>query len=100
MKKIIAILALSLAAFSTSAFAWQGGYRGGWVAPALIGGVVGYSLARPYYYGPPPVYYAPPPPVVYAPPPVYIQQARPAGYVQQTILDANCNCYRTVLVQQ
>lgn len=26
----------------------------GWVAPALVGGAVGYVLAQPRYYGPPP----------------------------------------------
>ena len=73
------------------------GYRGGWVAPALVGGIVGYSLARPYY---PPTYYVQPPPVVYVQPPVYVQQPQqiPQGYHQQEILDASCNCYRTVLV--
>ena len=73
------------------------GYRGGWVAPALVGGIVGYSLARPYY---PPTYYVPPPQVVYVQPPVYVQQPTPQGYVQTQILDGNCNCYRTVLVPQ
>ena len=32
--------------------------------------------------------------------PVYYQQPNPApsGYHQENILDANCNCYKTVLV--
>ena len=29
------------------------GYNGGWVAPAIIGGVIGYELSRPRYYEPP-----------------------------------------------
>lgn len=104
MKKILAIILMTA---SVSAFAWNHGYgyrpvyvnnygyNNNWVAPALAGVVVGAALARPYYA---PTYYAPAP-VVYAPPPVtYIQQPYPAGYTQQTILDANCNCYRTVLV--
>lgn len=82
--------------FATQAEA-HGYYRGGWVAPALVGGIVGYSLARPYY---PPTYYVPPPQVVYVQPPVVVQQPAPQGYVQQTILDGTCNCYRTVLVPQ
>lgn len=65
----------------------HGGARGwGWVAPALIGGAIVYSATRP----------AAPPPVVYQtqplPPPPY-------GYHYEQILDANCNCYRWVLVQ-
>jgi len=99
MKKILAVVLMTV---SASAFAWypyrgpvyvynNGGYHGGWVAPALAGAVVGAAIARPYYA----------PPVVYVQPsPTYIQQPYPAGYVQQTILDANCNCYRTVLVPQ
>lgn len=104
MKKFLAVVvaALSLLTFSGSANAWYGGYRGGcwncgggrWVAPAVaglvIGGAIGYAAA-PRYYAPPPVYYAPPPP-----PPVYY--APQPAYTQQTIFDANCNCYRTILV--
>ena len=77
-------------------YGYRGGYYGGgWVAPALIGGVVGYSLARPYY--------APPPPVVYVQPPVYIQQPQivqeaPVGYHWQMMIDPNTNQQRPVLV--
>lgn len=94
MKKLL--LALSLLVLATSAQAeWHGGYRGGyggWVAPALIGGVVGYELARPYY--------APPPVVYVQPQTVYVQQppAPPAGYHYQQIVDTTCNCYKTALV--
>ena len=103
MKKIIAIVLMTL---SASAFAWNngngyrggynGGYYGGWVAPAIVGVAVGAAIARPYYA--PPVYVQQP--VYIQQSPTYIQQPYPAGYVQQTILDANCNCYRTVLVLQ
>jgi len=74
MKKLLAVLLLAVA--STSAMAQHhghggyyrhGGYRGGWVAPAIIGGVIGYGLSRPYYEP----YYAPP--IVYTQPPVYVQ---------------------------
>jgi hypothetical protein len=102
MKKILAILILSLTMLST-AYAdrgwhhnnyYRGGSNYGWVAPAIIGGAVVYGLTRPYYA---------PPPVVYAPPPVYIQQPNPAynppaGYHWDTMLDGSCNCYKTVLV--
>jgi uncharacterized GH25 family protein len=51
MKKltIAALIAVSL---SQTACA-----HNGWVAPALIGGAVGYALAQPRYYGPPPPQY-------------------------------------------
>lgn len=94
MKTLLAIL------FSiTSSFAWAGGPHGHghrhhhghnhwhWVAPALISGAVVYSLTRPT--PPPPVYYVQQPSVL--PPPPY-------GYQYQQILDANCNCYRYVLI--
>jgi len=93
------IIAAALLVFSTTAWShgMYSGYRGyygtPWMAPALAGAIVGYSLAKPYYY--PPAYYQPP---VIVQPPVYIQLPSPVGYVQQQILDANCNCYRTVLV--
>jgi hypothetical protein len=97
MKKLL--LSLSLLAITGSASAqWHhhgGYYRGGyWVAPALIGGVIGYELARP----------APPPPIVYvqpSPTTVYVQPSLgvpPLGYHWQTILDGQCNCYRNVLI--
>lgn len=58
----------------------------GWVAPAIIGGAIVYGVTRP----------APPPTVIYQtgplPPPPY-------GYHYEQLLDANCNCYRWVLVQ-
>lgn len=60
-----------------------------WVAPLIIGGVVGYALSRPAQTAPPPtVIYVP---GGYPPPPL--------GYRYEQILDGNCNCYRWVLVQ-
>ena len=56
MKKILILVSLLV---STSVFAhghWE--YRGGswgWVAPAVVGGVIGYELARPPVYAPAPV---------------------------------------------
>jgi hypothetical protein len=113
MKKFLAILLMTV---SVSAFAWNNGYRGGyngyrgqvyynngyynnnyWVAPALAGVAVG-ALATRSYYAPPPVVYQQP---VYIQTPVYVQpNPAPIGYTQQQILDANCNCWRTVLVPQ
>ena len=94
---------------SVSAFAWNNGYRGQgyyynngynnnyWVAPAIAGVAIG-ALAARSYYAPPPVVYQQP---VYIQQPVYVQtNPTPIGYAQQQILDANCNCWRTVLVPQ
>ena len=62
MKKLLAvfILCAGMSSCVTQAHAqWHhhgGHYRGGynnWVAPALIGGVIGYELSRPRYYEPP-----------------------------------------------
>ena len=75
-------------------YGYRGGYYGNnnnWVGPAVAGVVIGGLAARAYYA--PPVY-------VQQPQVIYIQQSIPPGYVQQQILDANCNCYRTVLVPQ
>jgi len=93
MKKLVAILMLALV--SSTAMAqhhgyyrhggggyYRGGYGGNWIAPALIGGAIGYGLSRPYYADP--VYI--PPPVVYAPPPVYYSQPAP-------VIQSNCTRY-------
>jgi hypothetical protein len=65
----------------------HGGARGwGWVAPALIGGAIVYGVTRP----------APPPTVIYQPQPL---PPAPYGFHYEQILDANCNCYRWVLIQ-
>ena len=65
-----------------------GRYHSGWVAPIVIGGAVGYALA------------ARPQTVVIQPPPnPYYQPQAPWGYHYENILDANCQCYRLVLVQ-
>ena len=62
--------------------------RSNWVAPFVIGGVVGYAITRPQTV------------VIQNPPNVYYQpQPVPYGYHYENILDANCNCYRLVLVQ-
>ena len=51
MKKILTVIALTIS-FSAMAQAhgyWRHDGRGGWnwVAPALVGGVIGYEIARP-----------------------------------------------------
>lgn len=60
-----------------------------WVAPVILGGVVGYAMASANR---PPVYVNTSPAITgYYPP-------APQTYRQETILDANCGCYRVVLV--
>jgi len=101
MKKIIIALAL-LGIVGTADAHWRGGccYRGGWIAPALIGGVIGYELSRPYY-APLPVYIQPP--VVVQQPQVIIQQPQivqdaPLGYHWQWMIDPATNQQKAVLV--
>ena len=86
MKKLALALALLTTATVASAHGWEhGGYRGGyyggyhhyenhyhgnsmnWVAPALIGGIIGYELSQPrtVYVQPPVVYNYNQPQVVY-----------------------------------
>lgn len=96
MKKVIALVLSSMILIASSSQARAHGnwnhshYHGNqnWIAPVVIGGVLGYALAQPrtVYVQPAPVYYPPAQPVA------------PYGYHYETIVDANCNCYRTVLV--
>jgi len=99
MKKIIIALFL-FAVVGTANAQWHHGgghyvYRPGygWVVPSVIGGVIGYELARPRQ---PDVVIVQPQPVY--PPPAAPTYPQPAGYHWEAILDASCNCYRTVLV--
>lgn len=58
-----------------------------WIAPLVIGSVVTYALTRPQQV------------VVQQPVQVYPNiPPAPIGYHYENILDANCNCYRLVLV--
>jgi hypothetical protein len=100
MKKIL--VALSLLVTVGTASAYEGYYRGGyhsggcgncWVAPALVGGLIGYGLARPYY-APQPVYVQQP---VIVQQPVYLQQT-PVGYHWQMMVDPNTGIQQAVLV--
>lgn len=94
MKKLLFILTLCLAGTAQAQHRYyhhhhSGGPGWGWVVPAVIGGAVVYGVTRP---NPPPT----PPTVIYVPqgyPPA------PPGFHYEQLLDANCNCYRWVLVQ-
>lgn len=98
-----AILTMStLFALSNTAEAhgyWHGGYRGGcygcgWVAPAIIGGAIGYELAQPRYYTPPQVIIQQP---VYIQP-VPAMQPPPLGYHWQEITDPQTGTQKMALV--
>jgi len=108
MRKLLFALVLALVSTSVFAHGWEhGGYRGGyghyenhyhgggnWVGPALIGGIIGYELSQPRT-----VYVQPQPQVIYQQPQVIYQNPNaPMGYHWASILDATCNCYRTVLI--
>ena len=92
MKKILATLALVALSVPAMAHGWHGGYYrphyggwgwGGWVAPAVVGGVIGYSLATP---------------PVYAAPPVVVQQP-PVVYTQPSVTvapQANCSAWTEI----
>jgi len=98
MKKLLTILLLSLSTISY-ADGWRHGgghyvYRPGygWIVPAVVGGVIVYGVTRPR---PPEVVYIPEP---VSPPPTTPYWRTPADMHWEAVLDANCNCYRTVLV--
>ena len=88
------LLALLLATVTTSSMAWYRGPHYGcggcWVAPAIVGGVVGYELARPET-------------VVIQQPPVYVTQPSvvqqpPVGFHWQEMIDPQTNMKKIVLV--
>ena len=91
MKKIILTVLIGLASVAHAQHRHHGHHHGGhwsnWVAPAIIGGVVTYAITRPQ-----------PQPVIVQQQPINYPPA-PYGYHYENILDANCSCYRLVLVQ-
>jgi hypothetical protein len=97
----ILLMSTLFATMSKAEAHWRGGccYRGysNWVAPALIGGIIGYELSQPRYYTPPPVYYAPPPNVVYVPTPV-TPQTTPPGYHWQQVIDPQTGSEKMALM--
>ena len=97
MKKI---LLASMLIFSTTAFAhgphgyWRPAPSGGWhwVAPAVIGGVIGYEIARPPVYQPPVVVQ---PPVVIQQNPVVVQGQNCSPWTQVQNPDGSITTTRT-----
>ena len=99
MKKLATSLFLMalLGTASAQAHGWHGGYYHGgygcggcWVGPAIVGGVIGYELARP--------------PVVVEQQPIIVQQPQtvvqvpPPGYHWQEMIDPLTNQRKIVLV--
>ena len=68
---------------------WHPGY--GWIVPAVVGGAIVYEATRPPVVIQQPVY-------IQQPAPAHPAYPQPAGYHWEAILDANCNCYKTVAV--
>jgi hypothetical protein len=93
LRILITASLLMISGISQAHPAWGRHYSGhnpyGWVAPIVIGGAVGYVIATRSQT------------VVQPPPNIYYQTQpqAPIGYHYENILDANCNCYRLVLVQ-
>ena len=106
MKKILLAVAL-LATVGTASAQWhhgyrccyRGGYGGGWIAPALIGGVIGYELSRPrtdIIVDQRPIVVEQQP-IVVQPQQMVVQQP-PAGYHWQQMIDPQTNTMKIVLV--
>lgn len=92
MKKTILAVLFGLASVAHAhgpSHHYHGGHWGNWVAPAIIGGVVTYAITRPQ----------PQPVIIQQPPVIQTYPTAPYGYHYENILDANCSCYRLVLVQ-
>jgi len=96
VKKLILALVLLSGVASAEACCYRGyGYHPyGWVGPAVIGGVIGYELARP------PVVVQQP--VIVQQPPVVYQQPQlpvpPVGYHYQLMINPQNNYQQYVLV--
>lgn len=107
MKKLLALFLVSMACVAQAdahgyyrgGCCYRGGYGNGWIAPALIGGAIGYGLSRPYYD---PVYVMTPPVIVEQQPVIVQQQPQivqpPIGYHWQEMIDPLTNQKKIVLV--
>jgi len=98
MKKLLALSLTTLALTASAQWHHHGGYYHGgygcggcWVAPAIVGGVIGYELSRPA-------------PVIVEQQPVIVQQPQtvvqvpPVGYHWQEMIDPQTNQKKIVLV--
>lgn len=99
MKKLVLILAM----VSTSAFAQHNHHNSDrWIAPAIIGGIIGYSMrpqqqviVQPQVITQPPVYINSTP--VYNLP--QVQHNATPIYEKRSQYDFNCNCYVVIYNQ-
>ena len=94
MKKLVLILAM----VSTSAFAQHNHHNSDrWIGPAIIGGIIGYSLRQPQ------VIVQPQQPVYINSTPVYnlpqVQHNATPIYEKRSQYDFNCNCYVVIYNQ-
>lgn len=94
MKKLVLILAM----VSTSAFAQHNHHSSDrWIGPAIIGGIIGYSLRQPQ------VIVQPQQPVYINSTPVYnlpqVQHNATPIYEKRSQYDFNCNCYVVIYNQ-
>lgn len=96
MRKLIAAVLLTIATI-VPAHAQHHHHHGGgnWVAPLVLGGIVGAVIANQNR----PVYVPPPPPVIYYPGQVYPDYTYRPMYKMVDIYIPECNCYRSVPVQ-
>ena len=93
MRKLLLAASLALVATTASAHGgyWRHDGRGGWnwVAPIIVGGVIGYELARP------PVVVQQPPVVVQQPQPVVVQGQNCSPWTQIQNPDGSITTTRT-----
>lgn len=110
MKKFVLSLALLAATPVFAQHHGHGGYHhhhggGGWVAPLIIGGVIGYGMSqnRPVVVQQPPVIIQQPPVYNNSPQVYNLPQAPHSGatplYEKRSQYDPNCNCYIVVYNQ-
>jgi hypothetical protein len=102
MKKVLlAFLLIGTSAVQAHGYnEYRGGNGNGWIAPVLIGGVIGYELARPRVYVEPQpnvVYVRPQPNVIYVQPQPEIQPP-PYGYHWQQMIDPQTGINKIVAV--
>ena len=98
-------LTVSISTFAHGHDGYRGGFYHGYhnhwgtyASPLLIGGVIGYELARPrVIHSQPTIIYQEP--IIYSQVTPQVINGIPAGYHSEVILDSKCNCYRDVLVR-